>query len=136
MVIDAFNVHFTLFGCLFFDDLLLLYFYFSIKTTIGSAESADFGVITEKDITFDPGENSKTVEIQISNDGIVENDESFTVSLETTHPRVQFNRREASVKIIDDDSKYYSFAYKKTLHLEHKNTIYLVVVREKTHSNY
>ncbi|XP_028399458.1 uncharacterized protein LOC114522881 [Dendronephthya gigantea] len=76
----------------------------SIKTTIGNAESADFGVITKRDITFDPGQSSKTVDIQIINDGIVENDESFIVSLETTHPRVQFNRSEASVKIIDDDN--------------------------------
>jgi hypothetical protein len=47
------------------------------------------------------------VNIQIANDLDVESDESFVVSLETTHPRVQFSRSTATVKIDDDDREYF-----------------------------
>ncbi|CAB3981091.1 tandem-95 repeat, partial [Paramuricea clavata] len=75
----------------------------SIKTTTGTAGSNDFGGITRRDLTFDPGETTIPVTIQIVRDVNVENNENFIVSLETTHPRVQFSRNTATVRIDDDD---------------------------------
>ena len=56
------------------------------------------------DLTFDPGETRKQVEIQIRDDLVVEDDEEFVVSLETTHPRVVFSRSTTTVRIEDNDS--------------------------------
>ncbi len=83
------------------------YYCFSIKTTTASADSNDFGGITRRDLTFRPGETTISVTIQIANDVVVENDESFIVTLETSHPRVQFSRDTATVTIDDDDRKYF-----------------------------
>ena len=90
--------------------MITLLFCFSIRTNPGTAGSSDFGGITRRDLTFDPGETSISVNIQINNDLDVENDESFFVSLETTHPRVQFSRNTATVTIEDDDRKYLHMA--------------------------
>ena len=84
---------------------------FSIGTTISpvgptAAGSNDFGEITKIDLTFDPGDTLKEVTIPITPDSVVENDETFTVSLTTVHPRVQFSRSTAAVRIDDDDCKY------------------------------
>ncbi len=84
------------------------YYCFSIKTTTATAHSNDFGGITRRDLTFRPGETTISVNIQIANDVVVENDESFIVTLETSHPgRVQFSRDSATVTIDDDDRKYF-----------------------------
>lgn len=83
------------------------YYCFSIKTTTGTAGSNDFGGITRRDLTFDPGETTIPVTIQIVHDVNVENNENFIVSLETTHPRVQFSRNIATVRIDDDDREYF-----------------------------
>ena len=64
----------------------------------------DFGEIARMDLTFDPGETRKPVEIQIRDDLVVEDDEEFVVSLETTHPRVVFSRSTTTVRIEDNDS--------------------------------
>ena len=83
------------------------YYCFSIKTTTGTADSNDFGGITRRDLTFDPGETTIPVTIQIVHDVNVENNENFIVSLETNHPRVQFSRNTATVRIDDDDREYF-----------------------------
>ena len=56
------------------------------------------------DLTFDPGETRKQVVIQIRDDLVVEDDEEFVVSLETTHPRVVLSRSTTTVRIEDNDS--------------------------------
>lgn len=79
-------------------------YFFSIRTSTGTASLNDFGDITRMDLTFALGQTTKQVEIQISDELLVENDEEFVVSLETTHPRVQFSRRTTVVRIEDNDS--------------------------------
>lgn len=77
-----------------------------MTTVIGSAGAGDFGGVARRDLTFGPTQSTISVTIKIIDDGIVESPESFNVSLETSHPRVQFSRRTATVIINDDDSKF------------------------------
>ena len=48
---------------------------------------------------------SQTVSIQLTNDNVLEDQESFTVQLYSTDPRVSFQQDRATVFINDDDSK-------------------------------
>ena len=45
------------------------------------------------------------VPVSISNDGLVEEDEVFTVSLESTGPPVEFTERSVNFTIVDSTSK-------------------------------
>ena len=89
---------------IFVRNICTAFIFFSIRTSIDSASLNDFREITRMDLTFDPQERTKVVEIQISDDLVVENDEDFFVSLETTHPRVVFSRSSTTVRIEDNDS--------------------------------
>ena len=80
-------------------------FIFSLKTNIGTASGSDFRAIAKEDITFNAQESKKTVSISLINDQVIEGNENFTVTLETTQPRVVFSRSQTTVTIQDNDGK-------------------------------
>ena len=79
-------------------------FIFSLKTNIGTASDSDFRAIAN-DITFNAQESKKTVSISLIDDLVIEGNENFTVTLETTQPRVVFSRSQTTVTIQDNDGK-------------------------------
>ncbi len=70
-------------------------------TATGSAGSADFGA-TSGTLTFAPGQTAATVSVDITDDGIVEGNETFTVNLSAANGGVLV-RNKATVTIADDD---------------------------------
>ena len=63
------------------------------------------------DITFTPSSNTTMcVDIQVSQDGVVEDQEEFTVTLSSNDLAVNFTTiSTASIFISDNDSKWLSF---------------------------
>ena len=57
-------------------------------------------------LTFVEGTSEACTNIQITNDTVLEDNESFLLSLTTTEPRVSLNPAQGSVLIIDDDSEW------------------------------
>ena len=53
--------------------------------------------------------DTQCVEIVITDDSCVEEDEHFSVNLTTSDEDVKFHINYASVRILDDDSKYNHF---------------------------
>ena len=72
----------------------------------------DFVDITSVQWVFTAGSqagDTQCVEIVIIDDRCVEGDEYFSVSLTTSDEDVKFHINYASVRILDDDSKYNNF---------------------------
>jgi Ca2+-binding RTX toxin-like protein len=73
----------------------------------GQANASDFvgGVLPSGIITFAPGESSKTIEIDVAGDTLVENNESFTVALSAPVGTVFLTQvaPTASATIVNDD---------------------------------
>ena len=46
------------------------------------------------------------IDVDITNDNVFEGNETFTVTLTTTNPRVTLENNEATVTITDDEGKY------------------------------
>ncbi|BFM05560.1 Calx-beta domain-containing protein [Halioxenophilus aromaticivorans] len=75
------------------------------RTTPGTAtEGEDFVAVTEPQLlTFEPGETTKTVEVQIVQDDSAELDETFVLTL--SNPiNAQLANESATVTILDDES--------------------------------
>ena len=66
--------------------------------------SSDYTAITDDVITFDPSETSKLVNVTLTNDQIVENNEMFEAFLTTDNPpQVGFLISTANITITDTD---------------------------------
>ena len=82
----------------------------NLSTMSGSATSPqDFTSINGQELTFSPAQSRQTVNVNIINDGIVEDLEEFTVFLTvpvSAQAQVVFGGSSTTtVQIIDDDSK-------------------------------
>ena len=66
----------------------------------------DYTAITSQPVTFSSAPDQICILINISNDGEVEETESFAVALVSEDPAVQLTLQNASVIIIDSSSKY------------------------------
>ena len=82
-----------------------VYLFFSLRTRVGTAINSDYGGISREDITFNTDESKKSISIQIIDDSVIEENENFTVLLETGNPRVLFSRSQTTVTIQDNDGK-------------------------------
>ena len=61
---------------------------------------------TETDLTFTPGSDRLCVNIPITNDAVVEENENFTVTVTTNDPTVQTGpNSNSTVTIIDNDGR-------------------------------
>ena len=67
----------------------------------------DYAQPTPTDLTFLPGTTLQCASISISDDAILENDESFSVQLTSTDPAVTLSpsASSATITIGNDDSK-------------------------------
>ena len=76
-----------------------------VFTADGTARSpADFTAI-DQTLVFAPGETSKTVPVEVDNDGLLEHDETFTVSLDAVSAAATLESdASAEVRIDDDDA--------------------------------
>ncbi|CAB4015099.1 T9SS type B sorting domain-containing [Paramuricea clavata] len=77
----------------------------SFTTNAGTAGEDDFDAKT-MDITFEPGETEKWVEIDITDDNLLEPTESFGVSLVSSSVEAVKLGNPSSVNILDNDGKY------------------------------
>lgn len=66
----------------------------------------DFVASSDQQLVIGPNMDSNVVSIEILNDNLKEVNESFTVSLSTTVPRVQIKNEPGLVVITDDDSEF------------------------------
>ncbi len=79
---------------------------FTIRVnTVGKTASApsDYTALTNHDVTFAAGETSKTVDIAIVDDAILEHDETFTVRMIRVGGQAITNGPETVVTILSDD---------------------------------
>ncbi|XP_028398895.1 uncharacterized protein LOC114521039 isoform X22 [Dendronephthya gigantea] len=92
----------------------------TLTTSTGSASSEDFKEKTI-DVVFEAGETGpKVVEFEIIDDSLVENTESFTVSLESTASAVKLGEP-SSVNILDNDEAVIGFTSQTYNVPEHQN---------------
>lgn len=75
---------------------------YSIKTLV---DSLDY-VTSSVDLTLDGASSRNCTNVTIIDDDISENIEDFLVSLTEEDPGVEVDRDEATVQIMDNDSKY------------------------------
>ena len=68
----------------------------------GSGANTDF-TASSVTLTFDPSSNLECIDIPVTNDDDIENDESFLVGLMTDDPDVTLDPRDGDVLIVDDD---------------------------------
>ena len=66
----------------------------------------DYTAISSQPVTFSSGPDQICIPISISNDGVVEETESFTVTLVSGDPAVQVTLPNANVTIADSTGKY------------------------------
>ena len=94
--------------------------------TQGTATSLDFNEVASQEVTFNSGDTTKVVGISIFDDGVVEASENFTVTLESSHPRVVLNRRVATVVITDGDGTgfwyFFVLLFKRNIHSKDSHT--------------
>ena len=57
-------------------------------------------------LTFMEGISDVCTTVQITDDNVLEDDESFLLTLTTSEPRVTLDPEQGSVLIIDDDSEW------------------------------
>jgi hypothetical protein len=76
----------------------------SLDTADNTAEEPGDYVERMVLLTFVEGTSEACTNIQITNDTVLEDNESFLLSLTTTEPRVSLNPAQGSVLIIDDDT--------------------------------
>ena len=62
----------------------------------------DYVAVNSRNVTFAPGETSKTVTVSVKNDGFVESTEEFQVHLSSSDSQHQFERRTAIGQIRDN----------------------------------
>ena len=70
-----------------------------------SPASGDYTAISSMELTFSDSMLSQTVPITIADGGVVEGNETFSVTLATSDTAVILNPMTATVDILDDDSK-------------------------------
>ncbi len=78
---------------------------FSIHPSPATADNDDF-FANVQNVTFQPGETQKQIEIEVVDDQRVEPTESFILSLTSSSPAIL--GEPSSVNIIDNDGKYYN----------------------------
>ena len=61
---------------------------------------------TSQMLTFMEGISDVCTSIRITDDNVLEDDESFLLTLTTSEPRVTLDPEQGSVLIIDDDSEW------------------------------
>ena len=84
---------------------MITVFWFSFQTTQGTAGEDDF-VSKTMDVTFEPGEQeTKYIEIEITDDDLLEPTESFGVSLVSSSVEAVKLGKPSSVNIVDNDGK-------------------------------
>ena len=66
----------------------------------------DYTAVTPQHLTFTSAPDQMCITVSISNDGVVEPTESFTVTLSSTDPAVQLPQPSTSVTIFDSTGKY------------------------------
>ena len=69
---------------------------------------SDLGDYTEMTqiLTFMEGTSDVCTTVQITDDNVLEDDESFLLTLTTSEPRVTLDPEQGSVLIIDNDSEW------------------------------
>jgi hypothetical protein len=81
-----------------------------VDTADGTAVSgSDYTAVSGGTVTFTPGQTSQTVSVQVSGDGVVELDETFTVTL-SSPVNATITDAEATGTITNDDSATISIA--------------------------
>ncbi|CAB4038687.1 cellobiohydrolase A (1,4-beta-cellobiosidase A), partial [Paramuricea clavata] len=81
-----------------------------LETSPASASDKDF-VSRTVNVTFNPGETGpKEVEFEIIDDPLVENTESFSVSVVSTSVSGVISGEPATVNILDNDGNYFPIA--------------------------
>ncbi len=69
-----------------------------------AADSLDFTGLLQGDVTFGVGETSKTIQVQIVGDTVVEQNESFAVTLSNASSGLTIATGSATTTIVNDDS--------------------------------
>ncbi len=70
-----------------------------------AADAADLnGSLPSKSVTFDPGETTKTITIDVSGDPIVEQDETFEIVLSNATSKLVLGTATATGTIVNDDA--------------------------------
>ena len=89
------------------DLKCLLYLHFRLATSPATASGEDF-VSRTVDVTFQPGETGpKEVEFEIVDDPLIENTESFEVSVVSSSVPAITSGAPATVNILDNDGKQF-----------------------------
>ena len=66
---------------------------------------------TSQPVTFSSAPSQMCIPIDITNDAVIEETESFAVTLVSDDPAVQLTTQIATVTILDDDCKYTIFLF-------------------------
>lgn len=74
----------------------------SFATANGTATAGSDYVATSGTLTFNPGETSKTIQVQVTGDNVDEADETYTVNL-TNPTNATINGAQGMATILDDD---------------------------------
>ncbi len=69
----------------------------------GTTNSGDFSGVLTGSVTFAPGETSKTFQIQIAGDAVIEKSEAFSVVLSNPTSGLTLGTASANVTIVNDD---------------------------------
>ena len=73
--------------------------------TPGIAGPRDYTEVVSRQLSFQPGETEQCTAINVTDDVILEDSETFSVQLNTTDRAVLFNSSSATVTILDNDSE-------------------------------
>ena len=85
----------------------------SSSVTPGVVGPGDYTEVVLRQLSFQPGtgESEMCTAINITDDAILEDSETFSVQLNTTDQAVLFNSISATVTILDNDSESGSISY-------------------------
>ena len=99
--------------------------------------AADFGELNPPAVfTFTSSQSVDCTQITIVNDNIVETDEFFSVSLDSTNPQVVIGLSTASVFIADDDGKMNKWDMCSNMHAFTYILLYTEALFEFTQNTY
>ena len=90
----------------------------SSSVTPGVVGPGDYTEVVSWQLSFQPGESEQCTAINVTDDVILEDSETFSVQLNTTDQAVLFNSSSATVTILDNDSESGSISYQMN-HLFH-----------------
>ena len=87
--------------------------------TPGIAGPGDYTEVVSRQLSFQPGESEQCTAINVTDDVILEDSETFSVQLNTTDQAVLFNFSSATVTILDNDSESGSISYQSKYLFSH-----------------